>query len=537
MTLPENQLQDSPQPTLDTLADIDSEFEGMSEEEASERLKVKLKSQRWRLDHLYYIIDEKGNRIQFKMRKAQLLIYLGLWFLNLILKSRQHGITTLSCILFLDICLFNSNTSACIIAHKKEDASDFFDNKIRYAYNNLPDWLQAAVPAKRDSIRAYKFGNGSSIKVTTSGRSGTYQLVHISELGPMAATPKKSDEVKTGTLNTIHPGQILIIESTANGKEGLFYEYAELAKKVHDSGQKLSKLDFKYFFLPWYWNPLNELDPDGVIVYQYQKEQIKKIEAEAGIQLTDRQIAWYVKKWQQQGDDIFQEHPSTFDEAFSAFLRGAYYKREFVTLRKKGRITKVEFSPNTLVDTWWDLGFNNINAIWFTQNVGREVHVIDYFEDDGEGLPYYARILEEKREELGYRYGRHVAPHDIAQHQYGDGKTRLQIARENGINFEVGVAYFKDDQIEASRAMLNTCWFDEERCQVGLNHLEAYRREFNERTGAYKNTPFHGPESNAADAFHVLSTNHTFRGDILSPSTIKSLQKRERAKKNPRAWS
>ena len=87
-----------------------------------EGLRKRFNDRRWRLDNLYRIINKDGIEILFKMNLVQKLLYLGLWYLNLILKSRQHGITTLVCILFLDTCLFNPHIQAAIIAHNKENA-------------------------------------------------------------------------------------------------------------------------------------------------------------------------------------------------------------------------------------------------------------------------------------------------------------------------------------------------------------------------------------------------------------------------------
>ena len=99
------------------------------------RVIKKMKRQRWRINHLYQIVDDKGYVQTFKMRMAQRLLYLGMHYLNIILKSRQHGITTFICLFFLDTCMFNSNTHACVIAHNKDDAKDFFTKKIMFAYN------------------------------------------------------------------------------------------------------------------------------------------------------------------------------------------------------------------------------------------------------------------------------------------------------------------------------------------------------------------------------------------------------------------
>ena len=49
------------------------------------------------------------------------------------------------------------------------------------------------------------------------------------------------------------------------------------------------------------------------------------------------------------------------------------------------------------VDTDWDLGVRDSTAIWFTQSLrSGEVRVIDYYENSGEGIPHYVRVLAEK---------------------------------------------------------------------------------------------------------------------------------------------
>jgi len=86
------------------------------------KIKDKRLSDRWwRLNNLYYIIDETGKKIKFKPenREVQTYLFKNLWYLNEILKARQHGITTFFCIFFLDACLFKSNIRAGIIAHNK----------------------------------------------------------------------------------------------------------------------------------------------------------------------------------------------------------------------------------------------------------------------------------------------------------------------------------------------------------------------------------------------------------------------------------
>jgi hypothetical protein len=513
------------QELLDTL-DVD-------ERDAAELLLSNLDKQRWRLDNLYSIVDAKGIQIPFKMNYAQKVLYLGIWFCNLILKSRQHGITTFMCLLFLDICLFNSNTHACIIAHNREDAEDFFQKKVKFAYDNLPELIRKAIPAKLSSSKSLTFENGSSIRVTTSGRSGTYQLVHISEFGKMCAKfPMKAEEVITGTLNAIHPGMLVTIESTAEGREGRFYEMSKQSRALADliegrktkeelsegdselkaylesvDGVKLAQTQYKFFFFGWYDNMLNVVDPQGVPIPSRLSKYFDKIEADLNIYLTDAQKAWYVTKETTQGDFMFREHPSTPDEAFFASLLGTYYAIQMTNARKQGRICSVPYQEGVLVDTWWDIGYDDLNSVWFTQDIGREIHVIHYYQNSGEGMMHYADYC---RDELPYRYGRWVAPHDIGVHEYTSGKTRKEIAFDAGINFEAAPKLDKQDQIANVRRILPVCYFDLEGTEKGVAGLDAYRKEWNEKLAVYRDKPLHDWASNPADAFAVFATAHSF---------------------------
>jgi hypothetical protein len=485
------------------------------EERALLELKTKLSSQRWRLNHLYNIVDATGREILFVMNYAQTLLYLGMWFCNIILKSRQHGITTFICLLYLDICLFNSNMHACIIAHNKDDAEDFFQKKILFAYNRLPDLLKLQLRATRESRHELVFANGSSIRVTTSGRSGTYQMVHISELGKMCAKyPMKAEEVVSGTLNAIHSGMMVSVESTAEGQDGKFYEMVTRAMKAQQEKREIGKLEFKFFFFGWQDNELNRTQPTGVEIYPRISEYLDKLQSDMNIRLSPEQRAWYAQKEMTQGDLMFREHPSTPEEAFKGSLEGAYYGKEFTALRNRGQITSVPHRESMLVRTWWDLGFNDLNAIWFTQDVGREIHAIHYYENSGESLVHYRSYLDKMSKERGYRYGQHMAPHDIMVHEYTSGVTRWDSAAQLGIKFEIGNRTSEQLQIERVRGILPIVWFDREECDAGIRALESYRKEWNPKLGAYRDKPFHDWASHGASAFAQIGVMHPFSSPI-----------------------
>src|SRR5215216_6366212 len=161
---------------------------------------------RWRLSNLYWITDKAGRAAQFVPNSAQLKFLDEVHTLNLNLKARQLGFTTLCCLIYLDACVFTPHTRAGVIAHKLEDAKVIFRDKIKFPYDRLDEGLRGTVPAVQDSADTLTFGNNSSIRVSTSMRSGTLQYLHVSEFRKICAhTPEKAREIVTGALNRSRP--------------------------------------------------------------------------------------------------------------------------------------------------------------------------------------------------------------------------------------------------------------------------------------------------------------------------------------------
>jgi hypothetical protein len=462
-----------------------------------------LRDPRWRLSHLYKITDKAGKEVRFVPNWAQSQLLDDMHNQNLVLKARQLGFSTFITLYALDRCIFEKNYRAGVIAHNLDDAKRIFRDKIKYAYDRLPQEIKEAVPAETDRSGELLFGNNSSISVATSFRSGTLQFLHISEFGKICRKyPDKAKEIVTGALQAVQAGQIVFIESTAEGRGGYFFDYCETARKLKESGKKLTSLDYAFHFFPWHGEPAYSIDPVGVPVNPEFHAYFDDLELRHGIKLKPGQKAWYIKKWEVLGEDIYQEFPSTPEEAFKASVRGAYFTKQFTEARKEGRICSVPWHRDLLVDTWWDLGINDQTAIWFSQTVGREIHLIDYAEATGEGFQYYKDLLDDK----GYRYGQHHAPHDITVRELSTGISRLESARKLGIAFDViPRCAVKLDSIDAARNILHLCWFDEEKCDLGIQRLENYRKQWDERLGTYKREPLHDENSNGSDAFQGLA--------------------------------
>lgn len=470
---------------------------------------ARLKDKFWRLNNLYWITDKQGKPVRFKMTPEQLAYFEGMHTRNIILKARQLGFTTLVCIVQLDAALFESAKCA-LIAHTLNDAKRLFREKIKYAYDRLPAAIRAANPASNDAAGELVFKKGGSLYVSTSFRGGTLRYLHVSEFGKICAKyPDKAREIVTGAFEAVSADCFTTIESTAEGRAGYFFDYCQSAEKAALSGASISQLDWKFFFFSWWMNPQYAIDPVERLPARLVK-YFAELEGKHRIKLNARQKAWYFAKEKTLGDDMKREYPSTPAEAFAQSVEGAYYARQFAALYASHRIGEIPDNSHLPVYTFWDIGVSDSTTIWFVRLVGDEIHVIDYYENSGEGLRHYLKVLKDR----GYTYAEHWAPHDIDNREFGsDGKTRRQLAREGyeidgqkySITFNVVPKTSIADGIETVREILPRCVFDSAACEEGLAHLEAYRKEWDAKRGCWKDHPLHDFASHAADGFRYLA--------------------------------
>lgn len=499
--------------------------------EKMEDIESHLDDWKWRINNLYKIVDKDGREVQFKLNRAQARFFEKMWYRNLILKARQLGFTSFMLIFMLDAAMFRPNTKCGLIAHTQFDARKLFREKLKFAYDKLPDWLKERCPAKNDSAGELVFTNGSSVTVSTSYRGGTLSYLHVSEFGKICRKyPEKATEIVTGAFESVGKNCVITVESTAEGRQGYFYDFAQQAERDMMLQLQLTRLDFKFFFYAWYEDPEyvigEEEGRDVVIPKRLIDYFIELRKMKEPIILTKGQMLWYALKEKIQGAKMKQEYPTTPSEAFWQSVEGAYYKEQFDLIYKEKRICKVPHQPGVLVHTIWDLGVNDANSIWFVQRSGREWHIIDYYENSDVGVKHYAKVINEKREEFGYHYGIHMGPHDLEVREWGnDGKTRIQSAKEAGVSFVKVPNIGRLEGIEAVRNILHLCWFDETKAEPGTGQLQSYRKEWDDKRGMWKDTPYHGPESNASDAFRYFAVGiEVILASIQAQGTVKMQQ-------------
>jgi len=468
----------------------------------AEELALNLADPMWRLESLYYITTKRegetgeGKRLLFKMNPAQRRFVEKLWHRNIIIKCRQRGFTTLICILWLDHALFNKDQRCGIVAQDDGAAKAIFRDKVKYAYDNLPESLRNAMPLSKDAADELLFAhNNSSVRVATSMRSGTLDRLHVSEFGKICAKyPDKANEVITGSIPAAEAG-VVVIESTTEGQEGALYDYTQLALKKQQQRHKLTRKDYRLQFFPWWDADEYRMDPVGVHISDPDHDYFNAIERTEGCSIDAGQRAWYVATrdtdFVGREEKMWQEYPSTIDEAFQSSNDGAYYLKDMAKLRRRGGILDLPLL-DVPVYTFWDIGNTDGCGIWLMQRSRAGDRFIGYHEEHGEDLRHYAHWLAEWGKDNELRFAKHFLPHDAAHRKLSDyNKTTEEMLNGLGVNNTVIVPPITDLQtgIQATRRAMRDIVFDETRCKAGIARIDGYSRTWNKTLGKWIDTP------------------------------------------------
>lgn len=217
-----------------------------------------------------------------------------------------------------------------------------------------------------------------------------------------------------------------------------------------------------------------------------------------------RDNPWFTKEMRAEMEHLkntdHEEYLHIWEGELKQYADGAIYAKQLKAARDDGRICPVPVLPSTEVHTFWDLGRNDTTAIWFMQTVGREHRFIDYYEHRLVDLDHYARVLKDKN----YLYGTHYLPHDVVNTELSSNRgSRKDILESAGVKPIKVVPRIPslNDGIEKTRRAFGQCWFDERRCERGLEALANYQYVFDEQYDAFRQTPLHNWASNGADAF------------------------------------
>ena len=177
--------------------------------------------------HYFYIINiDSGRevialrpyqkRIMRKMRDNRFVI---------IMSSRQSGKTTLMTIYALWMACFNNDQRIVIVANKENTAKDIFQ-RVRMAYEELPNWVKPGV--KEYGKESMSLANGSKIGIsTTTGTAARGMSCNVLILDELAFIENHIvDEFWKSVYPTISSSKKskIFIASTPNGTDNLFHK-------------------------------------------------------------------------------------------------------------------------------------------------------------------------------------------------------------------------------------------------------------------------------------------------------------------------
>lgn len=500
----------------------------------------RMSSRKWRLSNLYWVEDENGKKVKFRPNWAQQLFFACMWYLNVVLKVRQIGISTWVGILQLDRSIHEPNTTCGIVDKSIDDAKKKL-LKIKFAYDHLDDpddpntaelgaLIKQAVAIKTSNKTELEFTNGSKIWAGASLRGGTVNFLHITELGPIAfKEPKRAAEIASGSFNTVHQGNIIVIESThEGGRYGLFYEMVRAAQKTE--GTVRSMLEWRLHFFPWWREPKYALPlVRELVINAEQARYFKKIEVMFTAKLTLEQKNWWITKSQTAQIDMARQFPGDVEEALQALTPGSIYGTQIAKLYAEGRIKDFKLEGYAPLFTAWDIGVSDFCCIWLLQMAGLDILCHGFVTYHGERPAFYAGKMIEWEREFERPIARHFVPHD-AGHKLtmaGD-KSWTDLLKEAGLKNVTVVPRTPDLWVGINhlRSILPRYYFHATRCEKevtmpgthtilpsGLSALSGYHTSVEAVGGRLVEAPVHDASSHGSDAMRTFAEAHA-RGMI-----------------------
>lgn len=463
-----------------------------------------LTSKLWRLNNLYTIINKQGKRTIMNMNLSQHKVYsCSLKHPRLIiLKSRQQGISTLWLTAFFDDCIFNDDFSSGLMA-QGADESETLLTKTKILWNELNPEIKKFlnIDIAKNNTKEFSFTNNSSIFVRTSFRSTTLQRLHISEFGKIAnRNPEKARETKTGTLQAIAQGNTTIIESTAEG-DNLYKQMWDTALTY---AHKLSDKDFMPVFLSW-------IEDDECLSDRYETPTAKSIKyfkelQEQDIILNQQQKNFWIAQYRELGEYIYQEYPTTKEEAFLKNRDGTYYARLYIRLvRHRKREVANLYDPNLPVQVAVDLGRNDFFVLVFFQTYSDGWRIINEYKNTGLGIKHYCEVMDSLAKELGYDITNLVLPHDAEVRDLTSDETREEAFWKYGYKDTVIVKRTSDinNDRELVRQAMEDMFIDVQAVYI-IECFLNYTKEWDERRGVYKDNHEHSDYSHGADAIRQM---------------------------------
>lgn len=423
----------------------------------------------------------------------------------IILKARRLGCSTAIGIYCADEAIWNAGVQISIIDKNQNEAGLKLNTIVKVAYRSLPDGIRETIKEYTSSNSAWEVGvptrPTSTIFGGITGRGGTNQILHISELGVVQYDdPKRAEEILTGAMPSAEHGAVIIESTWKGGKAGHLWNLVKGAIELDPD--KRTENDWHLLFFPWWCDPTYQEDGDINAIEDDTARYLFEKERELGVELSDRQKVWYARRKRTLGLFMYREFPSDLYECFKAPIEGAIYASLVAELRGKGGINRNAIDRNFLVYSAWDLGSPINTVVWYFQIVAGEIRVIDC--DSDLDITPAERVAMMIRKD--YLFAGHFLPHDAMATQKS-GKTFAAELHDLGLRQVKVVGQTVDIWIGINhlRGLFERLTFRLPACDRGLEMLELYHTKRETATGLAVDIPVHDATSHFADALRTLA--------------------------------
>jgi len=261
--------------------------------------------------------------------------------------------------------------------------------------------------------------------------------------------------------------------------------------------------------------PLNKIIPSRIVVTfnpdlesdpTYQRFVVKTPSNSIHIKTSYKDNPWFTGVMRQDMEDLkadnYQDYLHVYEGHCKSSVDGAIYAEALQKARDEGRIGEFKYDTRYPVSAFADIGWADNTSFWFLQLINGRPRVIGCYQNQFKRTPFYIEQLEARK----YRYDRIVLPHDSENEHANAERTWLQMFQKSFPNTRVyaGKRQAVELRLEATKNMFDLAEIHQDGCSDGLFALAHYHYAIDPDTKKTTREPFHGPESNYADAFGYM---------------------------------
>ncbi|MDF2844056.1 MAG: Terminase-like family [Herbinix sp.] len=364
------------------------------------------------------IADKQGNIVPFILTPEQKEFVEKLDKENIVLKSRQLGLSSVVIALSIRACIVRDNITSVLISHDQKSTNAIFA-KLKQQFFSLPEWLRPELLT--NNRQELTFANGGKITCMTAGNKDLLRgetvtgYAHLSEF----AFWKEPERQMKALSQAISDTGIIVIESTADG----FNKFSETYYQA-----KNGENSYKPFFFNWINGKSLFLNQYKQAVQKYKAihgkslllEDLDEVETELrSLGATLDQLTWRRQKIATEGTDSFNvEYPSTDNDCFLTTGQQLFDAKRIDTCIKAILNSKGTFIPKDKIKGL-NVKLQNLYGkslqIWSIPKIGERYYIgVDCSE--GIGKDYSTAIILSKSGEMVAQFkNNNIKPYEYAE--------------------------------------------------------------------------------------------------------------------------